>query len=329
MSKLIRQFELSLPIEARHVVFADEGTLAFTSPVADVWKVAAGTAASHPELLFPSRLALAPVAEALGRATVDPARGDYPRLAVSLSANVVVVNTHDLVLVACPLNSEEKARLLAFGWGQYYPRMAFSADHSRFAAKADMLLVYDMTTWRGHALRSVEQCGWHPRQPMHLCVGYKGELFWADWSEGISPIIRELGSIGVHNETHGLVVLHDLERFVAAFHPPRLELWQLNPLRLIEALDTVDGEIFDLRLSPNGKWLVVRTSSGIRLWNPETPFVLSKLFPGFDALEFAPSSQRFVTHQLAASANPSASDDTLNSTTSRSVLSCWEILDEG
>lgn len=328
MPRLVRQYDLPLFAEARHVVFAGDDALMFTTTTADVWKMAASPTAARPELLFPGRLVLAPVVQVLGQAAVVPASGGYPRLAVSFEADSVVVNTHDLVLVACRLNGDEQRRLLSYSWGEYYPRFEFSSDNSRFAAKADRLLVFDTRSWDGHTLNSVEVCGWHPQQPKQLCVDYEGELFWADWSQGITPEIQQLGTIGLRNgwnQAHGLVVLEGGERFVVAFHPPRIELWRLNPLQLIESLETSDGEISDLRLSPKGKWLVVLSESGVRVWDTETHFELSDLFPGISELDLAPSGQRFVTHHLTAGTNPYPTDRTTDRPAGGDLASCWEI----
>lgn len=325
----LNRYDLPLGIEAQHVIFADEVTLAFTTSTADVWKVVASPMSARPELLLSGRSAISPVAQALGQVEVKPAGGGYPRIAVSQAANIVVVNTHDMVLIGCRLNGDKQPQLFSFSWGQYYPHLAFSSDGSRIAAKADILSVYDTLSWSGCSIDAAETSCWHPRQLMHLCVGYDGELFWADWSQGAAPVIRQLGTIGVRNgwnQARGLVMLEDGERFMVAFHPPRLELWRLRPLRMIESLGTDDGEIFDCRLSPDGQWVVILSARGARFWNTEAPFELSNLYPEITDLEFAPCGRRFVTHELAGGTNPWPADRTIGRVAAGGdIVSVWEI----
>jgi hypothetical protein len=55
MPRLVRKYDLSIAAEIRHVVFAGEDAVAFTTRSADVWKVGAGPTPCRRELLFSAR----------------------------------------------------------------------------------------------------------------------------------------------------------------------------------------------------------------------------------------------------------------------------------
>jgi hypothetical protein len=291
---------VSLPVEARDVVFWDDETLLLTTPSADVWRADVASTPCNIDLWFAANRVLKPVAEALGKPGVEPASGGYPRLAASAPAGAVVVNTHDLVLVACPRPGETAARLLSFSWGQYYPRMAFSRDGSRFSACADHLLVFDTGSWRGRARDALEVCAWHPWEPLLLGLHqYTGQLSWADWRDSAKPALRLVGTLdasGGRIEPAGMVVDATGERCVTAYgHPDRLEWWQLDPLRLIDSRPVGEGEVFDLQSGPGARLFAVESEAGVQLWDFETRQPLSDVIPGGSGVQFSPSGFLFVT----------------------------------
>jgi WD40 repeat protein len=322
MPKLIRLFDLSLPVEVRHIVFADENTLAFTTPTADVWKVNVGPTPQEPQLWFSAQQVLHPLLQK-NPALAQPAGGGYPQLAVSLPASCLVLNPNDVVLIACPLSGGQAPRLIANYWGLHYPRLQFSPDHSWFSAMSDgQLLACKTRDWTGQLLEgiAVSMCSWHPREPSQLCVEYDGTVFWAHRARG------EIEQLGKLRHIHRMAVLPDGERFVAALHPPCIEVWRVNPLQMIEYKDTEDGRISDIVLSPNGKWLVIFSEEGVRLWNTETPLELSDLYPSTSRIDFATSGDRFVTHRFdATGANPYPLDEVDTPDPDEDLVTCWEI----
>ena len=296
--------ELSFEVDARDVVFWDDNTLLLTTPSAEVWRVVVAPTPGKAESSVAASRVLGPVAQALGQAAVKPARGGYPRLAASARAGAVVVNTHDLVLVACPLRGGDGARLLSFGWGQYYPRLAFSRDGSRFSACADHLLVFDTGSWEGRARDAPEVCAWHPREPLLLGLhAYTGQLGWTDWRDGANPTLRPVGTLdasGGRIEPAGVVVDAAGERCVTAYrHPDRLEWWQLDPLRLIDSRPVGEGEVFDLRSGPGAGLFAVESAAGVQLWDFDTREPLSGVIAGASGAQFSPSGLRFVTRSRA------------------------------
>jgi hypothetical protein len=306
--KVTRVATLSFGGEARDVVFWTDDLLLLTTPSAEVWRAIAEPGQHPGELLFAANEVLAPVAQALGQLHVQPASGGYPRLAASVHAGVVVVNTHDLVLVACPLHGSRSPSLLFFGWGQYYPSLAFSRDGSRFSVTADHLLVFDTDSWQGQTRNACEVCAWHPREPMLLGLHrYTGQLGWTDWRDSANPALRPLGVLTAAQERiepAGLIVDAAGDRCVIAFaHPHRLEWWQLHPLQRIDSRLVEEGEIVELQPSPEAGVFAVETTAGVRVWDLERREPLSDLIGGATGLRFSPSGRRFVTRSRAAT-NP-------------------------
>jgi hypothetical protein len=295
-----RVYELSFEVDARDVVFWDDNTLLLTTPSAEVWRAVVAPTPGKAELSVAANRVLGPVALALGQADVKPAGGGYPRLTASGQAGVVVVNTHDLVLVACPMRGGNGARLLSFGCGQYYPAMAFSRDGARFSACADRVLVFDTGSWQGRARDAGEVCAWHPREPLLLGLHeYTGQLGWTDWRDSANPTLRPLGTLdasGGRIEPAGVVVDATGERCVAAYrHPDRLEWWQLDPLRLIDSRPVEEGEVSGLQSGPGAAWFAVESEAGVRLWDFETREPRCDVIAGASGVQFSPSGLRFVT----------------------------------
>jgi hypothetical protein len=305
---IARLHELSFEVDARGVVFWDDNTLLLTTPSAEVWRAVVAPTPGKAELSVTAKHVLGPVAQALGQADVKPASGGYPRLAASTRAGAVVVNTHDLVLVACPMRGGNGARLLSFGWGQYYPAMAFSRDGTRFYACADHLLVFDTGSWQGQARDALQVCAWHPSEPLLLGLHeYTGQLGWTDWSDGANPTLRPVGTLAASEgriEPAGIVVDASGERCVTAYRQPdRLEWWQLDPLRLIDCRLVGEGEVLDLQSGPGTGWFAVESEAGVQLWDFETREPLSDVIAGASGVQFSPSGLRFVT-QSRSLTNP-------------------------
>lgn len=306
MTKLVHAYSQRLPRDARHVVYANDETLGFITATADVWTVGTAQATQPAELVISGEQLLAPLAKELGKRTIRPAAGNYPRLALALSTNTIIVNTHDLVLVGHRLTGHDEPRVLSRCWGQYYPTLEFSPDERYFLAKADDGLVFATEHWHGLHLDGIDGCAWHPTDSALLCLSVSGKVFWTrilaagvpPMDEGLSSSTEVLGSIGVRNganQVAGLVILPGATDCIVAFHPPCVEQWQLNPLRQVGKRDLDDGEIVDLRLSPDGRWLAVHSTRGLRISNSSEPLAVSKLFRGIDSFDFSPSGESLLT----------------------------------
>jgi hypothetical protein len=295
---LARVHEMTFPVEVRDVAFWDDGTLLLTTPSAELWRVDV-VAPGESDLLHPASRVLQPVAEALSSPNVEPACGGYPRLAASALAGVIIVNTSDLTLVALPWSGEVAARLLHLGCGEYYPRMAFSRDGSRFFACADRLLIFDTGSWKKkHARNASEVCTWHPLEPRLLGLdACTGRLKWTDWRNVAKPTARAVGTLDLSEcrvEPAGLVVDATADRCVTAYHhPDRLEWWQLQPLRLIAVRPV--GEVFDLYPGPRAEVFAVETEAGVQLWDLEARMPVSDVIGGSSGVKFSPSGLWCVT----------------------------------
>lgn len=294
-------------VEVRDAVFWDEEHLLLTTPAAEVWRAA--LAGPHDaQRLFTAAEVLGPVARHLGAERVAPAAGGYPRLAAHRAANTVVVNTHDLVLVACAPHGGRAPALLSACWGHYYPCLAFSADGSRFAATGDGFLAFDTRSWQGRMEEPPAHCAWHPREPALLCLDRStGRLAWTDYRDFAAPQPQTLGVPdlpGGPDEVAGLVVDPSGEMAVVACdEPPRLEWWQLAPLRRLETRALEDGSAggFPALEAHHGAGLfAVESQAGVRLWDFGSRRPLARLLAGATNLRFSPSGRRFLTHGPAS-----------------------------
>ena len=299
MATLARARELSFPVEARDIGFWDDGTLLLTTPSAEVWQADIAAAAGESVLLHPANRVIQPVAEAVGLPNAEPAGGRYPRLAASALAGAVIVNTSDLVLVACPRPGEIAGRLLHLGCGEYYPRMAFSRDGSRFTVCADTLLVFDTGSWKKKARDDSGVFAWHPREPRLLFLdAVTGRLMWTDWRNVARPASWPVGTLSPSEgrvEPAGLVVDATADRCVTAYrHPDRLEWWQLQPLRMVAA-QPVGGEVFDLYPGPRADVFAVETEAGVQLWDFEARAPVSDVITGNTGVKSSPSGLWCVT----------------------------------
>lgn len=175
--------DLRIGTEVRHAAFLSEDRVAVSTGTGDVFEVAFGAPPGPGPLLLEGRWILEPVAKALGQRTVEPAGGSYPRLAASPDGGLLIVNTHDAVLVACPLTGE-RPRLIAETWGNYEPPLQFSPDGEWLRAGEAPLVVYDVRTWKWWPFPDLGVAVWHPVQPRLLVLDSERRLRWLDLSRG-------------------------------------------------------------------------------------------------------------------------------------------------
>lgn len=304
--------ELSFGLDVRDLAFWDEATVLLVTPAGDLWRAVLEPSPRATERLYTGREVNASLAKAFGEETMEPASGGYPSLAADARAGVAIVNTHDVVLVACAVPADarppaEPPKLIAAGWGNYYPQLSFSADGSRFAAAHDELLVFDTRTWaRGQPGNDSDAWAWHPREPRMLSLDDKDRLSWVDFSDVKNPVIQPLGTLDTgegddRTDPHALLVDADGAGFLVAYHyPPRLEWWRMDPLRRIgDARPAPDGEVFGIHPSPAGDLLALLSSGGVRLMDAATREEVSDVMEGAMDLSFSPSGRRFITRSLA------------------------------
>lgn len=151
-------------MDVRDASFLDGENLILATPDGNVLRTSVSGCAE--ELMFSGRDILYRVAEGLvldstknpkeipkSAATLKPCHGGYPRLAASECSDWVVVNTHDMILVACREASHSKTgpfsrstapemRLLTWIWGEYYRYYDFSADGSWLALDLGRALIW-------------------------------------------------------------------------------------------------------------------------------------------------------------------------------------------
>ena len=309
MMRIDRVHALSFEVDVADVAFWDEETLLLITPSAELWRVAVSSRTQKAELVFAADQILGPVARTFGQVTVSPAGGGYPRLAVSSAAGVAAVNTHDMVLVACPLHGEGMPRLVSSSWGQYYPRMEFSSDASRLMLCADDVLAFDTRSWRWFEKQGVANvCAWHPREPWLLGLeSSTGQLCWTDLRDIDKPRAWSAGALNRtqwDDEVAGIAINATGERVVAAYrHPDRIEWWQSDPFRLIDTQPVRAGEVLALEHGREAGLFAVVTEGGVECWDFESREPLSDVIRHASEIKFSPSGLRFVTLSRA-STNP-------------------------
>lgn len=299
--KIERVHALSFEVDAVDMAFWDEDTILLTTPSAELRRVAVSPPDQEAELVCAADQVLGPAARALGETMVSPASGRYPRLSASRAAGVAVVNTHDMVLLACPLRGDGAPRLVSCGWGQYYPQLAFSPDASRLMVRADELIIFDTRSWRWHEAHGDESvCAWHPREPWLLRLDpTTGQLRWSDlqdiddpraWSAGaIEPAQWDEDVVGIAIDATG-------ERLVALCRrPDRIERWQLEPLRRVDARPVQSGEVVALEHGREAGVFAAVGDGGVQLWGFESREPISDVIPDVSEVRFSPSGRRFVT----------------------------------
>jgi hypothetical protein len=315
VTAITRVGELSFGMEVRDLAFWDEETLILVTPRADVWRAELRPRPRAVEKLFSGGQVNRPLSGAFGTA-VKPATGGYPCLVASARAGAVVVNTHDVVLVACPVGGTlaqprrwwqprgpGKPRLLCEGWGDYYPQVAFSPDGARLSLISRGVVVYDTTTWSyGHAEDAADTCAWHPRAPRTLVLR-EGHVGWIDWSDIQNPVRHPIGTLeGPEDREAPKAVALDADEggFLAAYHyPARLEWWRFDPLRMVHTVESPHGEIDNLVPQPGGGLMGVVGGRSAGVWDTRTRQ------PAGDAMEeptgivFSPSGRRFITRKLS------------------------------
>ena len=95
-------------------------------------------------------------------------------------------------LAASAFSAEPQKPLVGsqlYGWGQYYPRIAFSPDASRLVVCADSVVVFDTGSWRWYKMQGdANICAWHPREPWLLGLEpTTGKLRWSDLQDMDNP----------------------------------------------------------------------------------------------------------------------------------------------
>lgn len=280
--------------------FGDEETLLFTTSSAELWRAVMKPESPRAERVLDAGPVLGPVAQALGEAMVSPARGGYPRLAVSYEAGVAVVNTHDVVLVACPLRGAGAPQLVWCGWGQYYPSLAFSPDGSRLMASADEVILFDTASWRSClAHGGARFCAWHPREPRLLCLEpTRGELHWWDVQDVDRPrrwLVGMISTVPFDDHVVGIAIDVTGDRFVVAYRcPDRIEWWRLDPLRR-DGVKPLSSEILALEHGRRAALFATVTGVGAQIWSFESQEPIEGVIPSVDEIKFSPSGLRFAT----------------------------------
>jgi hypothetical protein len=313
--KLHKIMDLEVPGGVRDAAFWDEETIVVTTPAADVWRLDLGASRRPPQQLHTGQEVLAPVARGLGKeGDLAPAAGGYPRLAVSRTAAAVVVNTHDTVLVACDATDIRRPpRVIAMGWGQYYPALGFSSDGSWFCMSPESpLTVWDTRTWRWRSSSEYEHGVWHATQPLLLCTTDNDppSLAWLSAAAGGEELsaARVLGPIDVGDDWMrmcGLSLDPSGEYCAAAFENGRLVWWRLEPLEQVAELATSDGELKDIQVSTQGRWLAaLRNRAGVELWDLNTRRPLDDTMLDASDVVFSPSATRLIALSNAGNPHP-------------------------
>ncbi|HEU4882169.1 MAG TPA: hypothetical protein VFT45_07990 [Longimicrobium sp.] len=305
MSTIIRVGEVSFGFDVRDLAFWDEETVILVTPAADVWRAVLDPHPRAVEKLYSGREVNAPLSAAFGK-PVEPATGGYPRLAVSARAGVAIVNTHDVVLVACPVGIDAgKPRLISEGWGNYDPQIAFSPDGARFSLMSGGVAVFDTTTWKFGHDEAAGTCVWHPRAPWTLVLD-EGRVGWIDWTDVAKPARHSIGTLeGPEDREEPRAVALDPDEggFLAAYHyPPRLEWWRFDPLRIVHSVESPHGEILNLVPGPAGLVAVVG-ARGTGVWDTRTREPVGGAMDEATGVVFSPSRRRFITRKLSFS-NP-------------------------
>src|ERR1700694_427235 len=241
--------DVSLEDDIRDASFLDENHLALITPSADVWRASLIPGAGPCELLFQGRHILKRVSESLEtRKKVEAAQGAYPRLAISHQSEWIVVNTHDLVLVACRNAQEFKTgvrslrradfetRLLTHTWGLHYSALQFSPDGSWLAVEHDgssiLFNMHDLA-WRERAIRP--PFAWHPQKPNLLGFDKQGRILWMDITQE-SPLPEVLCALEYDSVTAniaGLWMHPSGESCVTVYRHGHWVWWQLKPFQLL------------------------------------------------------------------------------------------------
>lgn len=315
MPGITRVGELSFGFDVRDAAFWDEETLILVTPAADVWHATLDPRPHAVDKLFTGNEVNGPLSRAFGK-PVAPATGGYPCLAASARARTVVVNTHDVVLVACPMGTvfprgrwwqrpveAATPRIICDGWGDYYPPLAFSADGSRLAMAYEGVIVWDTATWTyGHDEKGVDTVAWHPREPRTLVLD-EGRLAWIDWTDIERPVRHPIGALegaGDREEPRAVVLDPDEGGFLAAYHyPPRLEWWRFDPLRLVHTVESPHGEIYDLVPGPAGDVVAVVGAHSTGVWDARTRTPVGDAMEEATGVSFSPSGRRFITRKLS------------------------------
>jgi hypothetical protein len=302
--KLTKIRDLSIEIEIRSVCFLDDDSVAAITPAGDVWRMT--LASDRPARLFSRDQVLNPITQALDQKSIEPAKGGYPRLFASRKADWLIVNTHDFVLVACHLEIDQSIRLVATGWGQYYPSLTFSANGRWLCARSDETVVYDLHSWKWQILKNSSCAGWYTSQSALLILDNEGHLSRMDIERGTPPEI--LGSLPPSSDLFANPVVDMCtslsgQHVVLAYEKGDLEWWQLSPFQNIARVPVGDKEIIGMTASLEKQCVASETETGIRFYHLEKPISLMDPLQGYANPYFSPSGKRFMAIEKKSS-NP-------------------------
>jgi len=249
----LREFSM----DVRDASFLDEHNLALITPAADVWRTS--VISGSEELMFSGSDVLHRVAEGLVlrsrkepkeipkvAATLKPCNGGYPRLATSDRSGWVVVNTHDMILVACrdasyfnfgPFSrrTTSEMRLLTWYWGDYYRPFDFSSDGSWLVLPDDLgsSIIFNMhdLTWR--VVNIGAPFAWYPGHPTLLGFDRDGWLVSLDVTQPsfLPEVLYDLKYDCVTGNI-AAVWVHPSGDSCVTFSKAGWSWWQLKPFQL-------------------------------------------------------------------------------------------------
>jgi hypothetical protein len=314
--------------DIRDVAFLDEGTLVCTKPSGDIWRVPCASGAE--ELMFSGREILYRVAEriivASGgparkiprlAATINPASGGYPRLAVSDRSEWIVVNTHDLVLVACRGASSggtaPEMRLLTSIWGHHYIALPFSADGSSLAVGhlLGRSLIFDMHNLTYREVEIGAPFAWYPDRSSLLGFNRDGWLISLDVTQpNLSPeVLYNLEYDSVTESIAGVWVHPSGESCVTIFRDCRWSWWQLKPFQLLSQGHIGDGDCWKIHSRPGILRMAVTIEQSLWIGDLDNQQTWNWMQLASEAeARFSPSGRYMVTLSRIPTGNPYPKD---------------------
>jgi hypothetical protein len=322
----LREFSM----DVRDASFLDQHSLALITPAADVWR--ASVLSSGEELMFSGKDILHRVAERLVldstkqpreipkvAAELKPCHGGYPRLATSDRPGWVVVNTHDMVLVACrdasfldagPFSrrTAPEMRLLTWYWGEYYRHFDFSADGSWLALPVDggCCMIFNMHDLTRRLVNVGDPYAWHPGHPTLFGFNRDGWLVSLDVTQpGLEPeILYNLEYDSVTGNIDGIWV-HPSGESCVTISRDGWSWWQLKPFQLLSQGPIPGGQPQEFYTRPGIPRLAVDKGRSIWLGALDTRQNWSWIeLPSQEVAKFSPSGRYMVTLGLLPTDNP-------------------------
>ena len=241
-------------------------------------------------------------------------------MAISHQSEWIVVNTHDLVLVACRNAQEFKTglrslrradfetRLLTHTWGLHYSALQFSPDGSWLAVEHDgssiLFNMHDLA-WRERAIRP--PFAWHPQKPNLLGFDKQGRILWMDITQE-SPLPEVLCALEYDSVTAniaGLWMHPSGESCVTVYRHGHWVWWQLKPFQLLSQGMIDDSECGRVCGTPGVPWMAVQTENAIWIGDLDDRQLWSwTKLPSTTEARFSPSGRRMVTLSQIRSSNP-------------------------